>query len=225
MRRLRRLDRAAAQRPDAYVAISTAVQDRIRRFYGRDSTVIHAPVDVADFDSSRDKEEGSFLWVHRLVPYKHPQVVAEAFRGLPYRLTMVGVGPLEQELRASLPPNVTLFGWVSRSELADLYARSSGFIHIGEEDYGITMIEAMASGTPIVALSRGGSRDIVRDGEDGVFVAEPDVNLVRDAVRRMAAARWDRDALARRAAAFSRERFVARMLEFIADVGPSRRRL
>jgi len=219
---LRRLDAEAARRPDAYAAISTAVQDRIRRFYGRDSALIHPPVDVDDFDPAREKD-GSFLWVHRLVSYKHPHAVAEAFRGLPHLLTMVGVGPLEDELRRALPPNVTLLGWVSREQLADLYARSSGFIHVGEEDFGITMVEAMASGTPVIALNRGGARDIVRDGDDGILVPEPDVELIRAAVEQMAARTWDAAALARRASDFSRERFVERMLDFVHAVrdGPS----
>ena len=98
--RLRRIDLAASRRPDAFAANSTAVRDRIRAFYGRDATVIHPPVDVADFDPGLEKEPGHFLWVHRLVPYKHPELVAEAFRDLPYRLTMVGVGPLERRLRS-----------------------------------------------------------------------------------------------------------------------------
>lgn len=212
---LRRLDVEAARRPTAYIAISTAVQERIRRFYGRESTVIHAPVDVEDFDPTRRKETGSFLWVHRLVPYKHPLTVAEAFRGLSYRLTMVGVGPLEDQLRASLPPNVTLLGWVSREQLADLYAQASGFIHIGEEDFGITMVEAMASGTPVIALNRGGSRDIIREGEDGLLVAEPDVEVVRAAVQQMTGRAWDAAALAMRASEFSRDRFIKRMLDFV----------
>ena len=92
---LRRTDLAASRRPDAFAANSTAVRDRIRRFYGRDATVIHPPVDVGELDATPEKEPGHFLWVHRLVPYKQPELVAEAFRGLPYRLTMVGVGPLE----------------------------------------------------------------------------------------------------------------------------------
>ena len=96
---LREVDRRAARRPDAFVAISTAVEERIARFYGRESTVIHPPVDVDDFTAYREKEPGRFLWVHRLVSYKHPLLVAEAFRGLPYRLTMVGIGPLESDLR------------------------------------------------------------------------------------------------------------------------------
>ncbi len=102
---------------------------------------------VDELDPAAPKEPGRFLWVHRLVPYKRPEVVAEAFRGLPHSLTMVGIGPLEQRLRARLPPNVELRGWLSRSELRELYARASGFIHIGEEGFGISMVEALASGT------------------------------------------------------------------------------
>jgi glycosyltransferase involved in cell wall biosynthesis len=215
--RLRRIDWDAAQRVDAYAANSTAVRDRIRAFYGVDAEVVHPPVEVDQFDPTREKDPGSFLWVHRLVSYKHPRVVAEAFRGLPYRLTMVGIGPLEREVRASLPANVTLLGWTSREELARLYAEASGFIHIGEEDFGITMVEALAAGTPVIALDRGGSRDIVRDGLDGVLVPEATVPAVRAAVERVVAERWSAPELARRAAGFSRERFVAEMRAFVAD--------
>jgi len=218
---LREVDRRAARRPDAFFAISTAIQERIARFYGRESTVIHPPVDVDDFTATREKEPGRFLWVHRLVSYKHPVLVAEAFRGLPYRLTMVGIGPLESELRAMLPPNVELRSWVSREELANLYASASGFIHIGEEDFGITMVEAMASGTPVIALDRGGARDIVRHEVDGLLLPQPDIHALRQALDRIASDHWAPVVLVDRAAAFSRERFVsslrAHLLELLAD--------
>jgi glycosyltransferase involved in cell wall biosynthesis len=216
--RMRRLDRLAAQEPDGYIANSTAVQTRIKRFYGRESVVIHPPVEIAEFDPTREKNPGSFLWVHRLVRYKHPLAVAEAFRGLPYRLTMVGVGPLEDDLRASLPPNVTLLGWVSRNELVDLYAEASGFIHVGEEDFGITMVEALASGTPVIALNRGGSRDIVRDGAHGLFIDEPNAEQVRAAVVRLARQQWEPEILAAHAAEFSHARFVDRMIDYVNSV-------
>jgi len=224
---LRKVDRRAAQRPDAFVAISSATQERIARFYGRESTVIHPPVDVEDFAPSGDKEPGHFLWVHRLVAYKHPLLLAEAFRGLPYRLTMVGIGPLERRLRTVLPPNVVLRNWVSRNELADLYASAAGFIHVGEEDFGITMVEALASGTPVIALDRGGARDIVRHGIDGILVPEPAVEELRRAIEFVASRSWDPLILHARAQRFSRETFVRRMIQFIRQhvVEPPRARL
>jgi glycosyltransferase involved in cell wall biosynthesis len=215
---LRRTDLAASRRPDAYVANSAAVQQRIQRFYGRDSTIVHPPVDVDDFDPHGEKDPGLFLWVHRLVSYKNPETVVEAFRGLPYRLTMVGVGPLEETLRANLPENVELDGWLPREELARRYERASGFVHVGEEDFGITMVEALAAGTPVIALDRGGARDIVRAGEDGLLVPDARPETIRRAVRELAGRDWDRDALAARAAEFSRDRFLERMLAVVEGV-------
>lgn len=212
---LRKLDRAAAQRPDRLVANSNAVRERIERFYGREADVVHPPVEVAELGGG-EAERRRFLWVGRLVPYKRPLLVAEAFRGLPQQLTMVGIGPQEEELRATLPPNVELRGWISRGELVGLYRGAAGFIHIGEEDFGITMVEALAAGAPVIALDAGGARDIVRDGTDGALLAEPTASALRTAVERVAATEWDRAALRARAADFSRERFAARMRELLA---------
>jgi glycosyltransferase involved in cell wall biosynthesis len=218
---LRAIDRRAARRPDAFIAISTAVQERIRSFYGRESTVIHAPVDVDDFAPGGAREPGHFLWVHRLVSYKQPLLVAEAFRGLPYRLTMVGVGPLERRLREMLPPNVLLRSWLPRVELAELYGSASGFIHIGEEDFGITLIEAMASGTPVIALARGGARDIVRGDVDGILIEQPSVEPLRRAIAELAARTWEPSSLMERAQSFSRDAFVRRMIRFIRGLPAS----
>lgn len=213
---LRRRDRAAAQRPDRLVANSTAVRERIHRFYGRDADVVHPPVEVEALRPAAGDTRGRFLWVGRLVPYKRPLLVAEAFRGLPQRLTMVGIGPQEEELRERLPDNVELRGWIAREELKRLYREAAGFLHVGEEDFGITMVEALAAGAPVIALNAGGARDIVRDDVDGVLVSEPTPESLRAAVERVAGSEWDREALAARAAEFSRERFVAAMRELLA---------
>jgi glycosyltransferase involved in cell wall biosynthesis len=131
---------------------------------------------------------------------------------------MVGVGPLDRKLRRTLPPNVELLGWVPRPELARLYAEARGFIHIGEEDFGISMVEALASGTPVVALNKGGARDIVRHELDGFLVDAPEPALLRDAVKRIAARDWDEDTLVARAAQFSRQRFLSRFREELEAV-------
>ena len=214
---LRRSDLAASRRPDAFAANSTAVRERIHRFYDRDATVIHPPVDATELDATLEKEPGHFLWVHRLVPYKRPELVMEAFRDLPYRLTMVGVGPLEARLRKRLPPNVELIGWVSRAELAELYGRAAGFVHVAEEDFGISTVEALAAGTPVVALDAGGARDIVRPDVDGVLIEQADLAALRAGVRAVAAGTWDRDTLRRRALEFSTERFLEQMRTWLDE--------
>ena len=221
--RLRRRDVRAAQRPDVLVANSTAVADRIRAHYGRDAEVIFPPVALDDLRPTAEKDHGHFLWVHRLVPYKRPLEVADAFRALPdLHLTMVGIGPLETELRGRLPPNVELRGWVERDELVSLYERAHGFIHVGEEDFGITMVEALGAGTPVVAAAAGGALDIVAPGSSGILVERADEPAqIADAVRRLAEGRWDPAVLRSRAERFSEERFRARLSALLSAHGVS----
>jgi glycosyltransferase involved in cell wall biosynthesis len=219
--RLRAWDRRASERPDVYVATSSAVAERISRFYGREATVIHPPVALGDFPSDAERDPKRFLWIHRLVPYKRPLEVAEAFHGLPdLRLTMVGVGPLEDRLRAALPPNVELLGWVDRKRLASLYVRAAGFIHVGEEDFGISMVEALAAGTPVLAVDRGGARDIVRRDRDGVLISNgADKRQIRAGVRELAERDWSPDELRAGAQRFSEERFRLRLAEVLRAHG------
>lgn len=220
--RLRQTDLEASRRVDAYVANSSAVRARIKRFYGRDAKVIHPPVDVSEFEPAGDRDPGHFLWVHRLVPYKQPELVAEAFRGLPYRLTMVGVGPLGARVRSRMPPNVELHGWMPRERLVSLYGSASAFIHVGEEDFGISMVEALAAGLPVIGVDRGGARDIVRPGADGILLERVELEALRAAIAETAERSWDRQALAERAREFSRERFSERFGAYAAEVHAAR---
>jgi glycosyltransferase involved in cell wall biosynthesis len=216
--RLRDAERRAAARPDLFIANSSVVRERIRRFYGREATVVHPAVRTDEL-SPGEKEPKRFLWVGRLVAYKRPQLVVEAFRGLDHaRLTMVGIGPLEPSVRARLPANVELVGWLSRERLAGLYARASGFLCTAEEDFGISMVEALATGTPVVALGAGGARDIVRDGVDGILVREPTAAAFRAAIEEAIERRWDEAGLVARSREFSAEAFAANMRRLLASV-------
>jgi glycosyltransferase involved in cell wall biosynthesis len=219
--RLRAWDRRASERPDVYVANSSAVANRISEFYGREAAVVPPPVAVGDFHRDGERDPRRFLWVHRLVSYKRPLEVAAAFAELPHlRLTMVGVGPLEAELRAGLPSNVELLGWVSRDRLARLFTESAGFIHVGEEDFGITMVEALAAGTPVLALDRGGARDIVTPEIDGVLISDPsNLAQIRYGVRALAERDWDRECLRKRAERFSEECFRDSLAEVLREHG------
>jgi len=213
---LRKVDAEAAHRVGSFVTLSEAVADRIRTFYGREAVVIHPPVDVDDFEPSVAREDGRFLWAHRMVAYKHPLEVAEAFSGLDARLTMIGVGPLHEEVKRRRPPNVEVYGWLERRDFIEHYKGASAFIHVGEEDFGITMVEALASGLPVIALNRGGARDIVRDGVDGILVERPTPEAVREAIVRVRERDWDAVALRARAGEFSRDRFVERLRDHVS---------
>ena len=212
---LRRRDLRAAGRVEEFIAISTAVAARIGRVYGREARVIHPPVEVGQFDATAPKDRDHWLWVGRFVSYKQPELVLEAFRGLDLRLTMVGGGPLAERLRSSASPNVEIRDWTARDELRDLFARAGGFIHVGEEDFGIATVEALAAGTPVVARACGGALDTVEPGIDGLLIDAPDVGSIRRAVQQVRAESWDPGSLADRAQRFSRERFVSEIGEYL----------
>ena len=217
--RMRRQDLRSAARPRGHIAISAAVAERIRSAYGRDAPVVHPPVEVGEFAPGEQRDPDHFVWVHRLTPYKRPLEVLEAFRAMPsLRLTMVGVGPLAERVRAALPPNVTLRDWISRAELADLLAGAGGFVHVGVEDFGITMVEALASGAPVLAVDRGGALDIVSDGVTGILISDTGPLAIQAGVQRLRSTSWDPAALSASAQRFSRERFAGELRERLAEL-------
>jgi glycosyltransferase involved in cell wall biosynthesis len=214
---LRRRDLRAASQVEHFVANSSIVAQRIRSIYGREARVIHPPVDVDSFDPTATKDRDHFLWVGRFVPYKRPELVLDAVRELDVKLTMVGVGPLAAELRARAPRNVEIREWVDRSALCSLFDHAGGFIHIGDEDFGIATVEALAAGTPVIGSASGGARDTIEDSVDGVLVREKTVDAIRGAVRMVREREWDPELLASRARRFSRGRFVAEIGRYVTE--------
>lgn len=208
--RLREWDQRTAGRPDRYLANSSAVAQRIRRRYDREATVVHPPVDVAFFDEgNRPEPRGDFLLcVGALVPYKRFDLAIEASRRLGRRLVLVGKGPEERRLRALAGSSVEFQSGIAVEGLRALYRSCAFFLQPGEEDFGISTVEALACGAPVVALARGGALDIVRDGENGVLYPDDSAAGLADAVERAGRVRFDYTALRASALPFGPERFA-----------------
>jgi glycosyltransferase involved in cell wall biosynthesis len=212
-------DRRRARRPDLFVANSTAVRARIRRVYGRDAHVVHPPVDLDRSTAALGTPTGDYHLVFgRLVPYKRIDLAVAAFAELGWPLVVAGSGRQAEELAASAPPNVRFVGRVADAELPSLLAGARALVFPGEEDFGITPVEAMAAGTPVVAYGRGGALDTVVDGETGVLVPEQTVASVVAGVERAAAIEWDRAAVAAAMAPFAAARFCDEMTDVVTSL-------
>jgi glycosyltransferase involved in cell wall biosynthesis len=207
---LRRADGWGARSADLYVANSTYIAGQIEDVYGIRAHVVHPP---AGLDPNGDEtpvaglEPGFHLTVGRLLPYKHVDRVIDAFRGGRDRLVAVGTGPLEERLRASLPPNVSLLTDVDDATLRWLYANCCALVAPSREDFGLTPVEAAGFGKPVAALRFGGYLDTVREGETGVFFDEPTVESMSEALGELRDRHWDDAAIRAHAATFSEERF------------------
>jgi glycosyltransferase involved in cell wall biosynthesis len=192
---IRRFDRRAAARVTDFVANSANVADRIRRFYGRDSTVIHPPVDVERFKPGGAVGD-HYLVAGQLVSYKRADVAVQAFAGLGRELRVVGDGPTMAALRDLAPPNVRFLGRTDDATWVREMASCRALIFPGEEDFGIVPLEAMACGRPVIALGRGGALETVigpladevdgtslPHGATGLFVRGHHPRDLADAVR------------------------------------------
>lgn len=168
--RLRVWDRLAADRVDYFIANSAAVAERIKKYYHRASQVIHPPVDTDNFYIS--KPENFYLVGGRLVNYKRYDIVVRAFSKLGIPLYVFGEGPAEEFLRAIAKPNVKFLGSINETEKRELFSKCLAFIHPQEEDFGITAVEAMASGRPVIAYPKGGALETVIPGVTGEFIEE-----------------------------------------------------
>jgi glycosyltransferase involved in cell wall biosynthesis len=213
---------------DYFVANSKNVQARIEKFYKREATVIYPPVEVEEVIEStrqlRGLRENYFLIVSRLVGAKGLEEAAKAFRKLPHRLKIVGeshgFSDVEKNLKKLSGGNVELVGRVTDDELYRLYAQAKGFIALArDEDFGMTVVEAQAAGTPVIAFNGGGFRESVIDGETGILIDDTDEKTLGEAVKRFNKIKWDKKKLQTHAKKFSKDRFIRQMKQFIKKYG------
>jgi glycosyltransferase involved in cell wall biosynthesis len=214
---LRRWERAAAEKVDAFVAISNEVKARIQRFYDQESTVIHPPVDTRRFaTASPARRQGDyFLIVSRLIPYKRIDLAVRAFEQLGLPLWIAGDGRDRASLEAMAGRNVRFLGRVPDGELGRLLADCRAFVFPGLEDFGIAPVEAMAAGKPVIAYAGGGALDTIVEGITGVFFREQKPESLADAVLRFDDTAFDPATIRTHAGRFDVRVFKAHLRAFI----------
>lgn len=216
---LRRWERAAAQRVTRLVAISSEIQSRIKKYYGRESVIIYPPVDVDKYwRKSGGVGDGFFLIVSRLLPYKRIDLAIQACNQMGLRLVIAGAGRDEARLRAMAGPTVKLLGRVSDETLAELLNTCRAFIFPGLEDFGIAPIHAMACGKPVIAYAGGGSLDTVKDGQTGILFDNLSVDSLAAAIRKFYDVTFAPDLIRGHAEQFSVGRFKRELSEVIERV-------
>jgi glycosyltransferase involved in cell wall biosynthesis len=217
-----RWDAATAPRVHRFLADSSHVAGRIRRYYNRDSTIVYPPVDTAFYTPGatgpNQPPNQHCLIVSALVPYKRIDLAIDACRISGRALRIVGSGPDRDALeRRAGGADVTFLGHQPDEAIREEYRNAAVVILPGEEDFGIVPVEAQACGTPVVAYGRGGACETVRDGETGVLFAEPTASSLAEALERAAGIHFDRAGIRAWSERFSYERHVAGVTAAIAE--------
>lgn len=216
---LRVWDRRAVESIDRHIAVSTEVANRLRRIYDVEAEVLHPPM-MLDADPTRiDGMPSEFLLVvSRLMSYKNIQHVVDAMRRMPDRhLIVVGHGPFGPDLRRVSPANVQFVEGISDGELVWLYQNCQALIAAAFEDFGLTPLEAAASGRPSVVLRAGGFLDSVEDGKTGVFFDTLATDHIVRAIETCLSQSWDPAILCKQAARFSRQEFVRQVQAIVEE--------
>lgn len=215
---LRKYDFLSAQRVDYFIANSKVVQERIEKFYRRDSMVIYPPVELKSIKGARYQgiKGDYYLYVGKLAVAKNVNLAIEGARKLGFKLKVVGKGPLELDLRQD--DNISLLGEVSDEELIKLYQGCKAFIFpASDEDFGIVPVEAMSFGKPVVAYRSGGVVETVIEGKTGVFFDEPTTDSLVAAIKKLDTLKIKSEDCIKQAKNFSKEEFINNLTKFVNE--------
>lgn len=215
--RLRLWDQMSTSRVDRLIANSHTVRSRILKYYRRESDVINPPVDTKMFFPS-EKISDYFVAGGRLVPYKRLDLAIKVFNRLKIPLKIFGIGPELPYLQKIAKPNIKFLGKISESEKSNLFARAQAFVHPQLEDFGITPIESMAAGRPVIAYGQGGATETIIHGETGLLFPRQTWESLYQTITDFKPERWDAEKLRTQADKFNTEIFKQKISQYVADV-------
>jgi len=211
---LRTWDAASSNRVDYFIAISEHVARRVRKYYRRECEVIYPPVDT-QFYTPGSGDGDYFLIVSAFAPYKRIDLAIEAFNRLKLPLKIIGKGQEEKALKRLAQGHIEFLGTLPDQEVRDYYRKCRALIFPGEEDFGLTPLEAQATGRPVIAYARGGALETVVEGVTGLFFPEPTVESLCQAVQRFEHLNFEKSKIRDQALRFSKERFKQEMKVYI----------
>jgi len=218
---LRIWDVTSSNRVDQFVANSQHVARRIQKYYQRNATVIHPPVDTDLFGLSKDSDD-YYLIISALVPYKRVDLAVETFNQLNKKLIVIGDGPESKKLKRMAGKNVRVLDWLPYEELRGHYARCRALVFPGEEDFGIVPVEAQSCGKPVIAFARGGALETVIGHTEqkpfhatGIFFSEQTIQSLSEAVEKAESLSWDAGFIHAHAQKYSRQNFKANFKKFV----------
>ncbi len=219
LHKVRQWDFLASDRVDVAIANSKTVQQRIRKYYRRDAEVIYPPVNVDLFKASA-KNEGYFLIVSTLTPYKRIDLAVELFNRLGKRLVIIGEGPDKARLKHIAASNVDFLGFKSDEVVREYLENCRAFLLPGEEDFGIAAVEAMACGKPVLAYRKGGLTETMIEGTTGEFFDEPTVESLEKGLTQLLIneKNYDPETIAEHAQEYSQEQFKKAMKALVDRV-------
>lgn len=217
---LRQWDLQASQKPDKYIAISENVKKRIKKYYSRESVVIYPPSDrlfKKKLERIRIAEKNYFLVVSRLVSYKKIDIAIKACNKLNLNLVVIGEGNEFEKLSAIAMDNIIFKGKVTDEELISYYKNCNALIFPGEEDFGITMVEAQLSGKPVIAFKNGGAAEILVSGKTGLLFEKQTVNSLISVLKKFKKFRYNSNYCRQNAKRFSEEKFKKNFIAFLRN--------
>jgi glycosyltransferase involved in cell wall biosynthesis len=210
-------DYTTANRVDYFIANSKYIARRIKKIYGKYADVIYPPVDIDKFAYTGEKDN-YYLAVARFVPYKKIDLVVSAFSKMPdKKLIVIGDGPDTNKIKSIAGKNVELIGYQETETLKTYMQKAKAFVFAAEEDFGITTVEAQASGTPVIGFNRGGTSEIVVDNETGLLFNEQTVTSIIESVNKfeLLEDKFDAGKISKHAEQFSRSNFENSITEFV----------